>query len=96
MNYCISKKAITDLTEIWYYTANKWSNIQADKYYNELIESFETIANNFEIGKPADNIKIGFRKLKINSHFVYFNKNISGIAEIKRILHQKMDVERHF
>jgi toxin ParE1/3/4 len=96
MNYHISKRAATDLTEIWFYTANKWSNIQADKYYNELIESFETIATNFETGKPADNIKIGFRKLKINSHFVYFNKSKTGTIEIKRVLHQKMDVERHF
>lgn len=96
MNYNISKRAAIDLTEIWYYTTKKWSNTQADKYYDELIELFETIANDFEIGKPADNIKIGYRKIKINSHFVYFNRNKSGIVEIKRILHQKMDVERHF
>ena len=95
MNYHISKRAIADLTEIWYYTAHKWSSIQADKYYNELFESIEKLNLNFEITKPADNIKFGYRKLKVNSHFIYFTKSKNGIIEIKRILHQKMDVEKH-
>jgi len=34
--YKLSNKAVDDLTQIWNYTFNKWSEKQADKYYNML------------------------------------------------------------
>lgn len=33
-----TKKAKIDLEEIWEYTYETWSEKQADRYYNELIE----------------------------------------------------------
>ena len=36
-NYFFSKKAVEDLSEIWNYTYDAWSESQADKYYNLLI-----------------------------------------------------------
>jgi len=35
--YRISKKAVSDLEEIWLYTAEKWSVLQADRYYSLLL-----------------------------------------------------------
>ena len=31
----LTNKAVEDLTEIWNYTYDKWSEYQADKYYQK-------------------------------------------------------------
>lgn len=36
-NYNLTHKAVFDLNSIWEYTAKKWSEYQADKYYNVLV-----------------------------------------------------------
>ena len=46
-NYRISNLAIQDLNSIWYYSFEKWSRKQADKYYRELISEIENVAKNF-------------------------------------------------
>jgi toxin ParE1/3/4 len=42
--YLITKKAVHDLSEIWEYTVDTWSEKQADKYYNLHLDSFQQIA----------------------------------------------------
>ena len=44
--YKLTQKAVEDLSKIWEYTFEVWSEQQADKYYNELISSCEVIAEN--------------------------------------------------
>ena len=43
-NYMLTNKAVEDLTGIWDYTLKKWSEQQADKYYEMLIDTFKKIA----------------------------------------------------
>jgi len=42
--YFITKKAVEDLSSIWDYTFETWSEKQADEYYSSLIRAFESIA----------------------------------------------------
>ena len=37
--YELTNKAVEDLTGIWEYTIEKWSEQQADRYYNLLLDS---------------------------------------------------------
>mgnify|MGYP003116567677 CR=1 FL=1 len=46
--YRISKEAINDLNSIWFFTFQKWSKEQADRYYDLIIEEINFIANNTE------------------------------------------------
>jgi toxin ParE1/3/4 len=43
--YQLTNKAVEDLTRIWDYTFDKWSEKQADKYYEMLLENFQHIAD---------------------------------------------------
>ena len=36
--YILTNRAVDDLSEIWTYTYDVWSEKQADKYYNMLLE----------------------------------------------------------
>ena len=90
--YRISKLAILDLEKIWVYTLENWSKDQADRYLSLLIDEIKYLADNFEIGKNMDYIKIGYKSSKVKSHLIFYKK-VDGIIEIIRILHQRMDIE---
>ena len=91
-NYAITNKAVSDLDEIWLFTADKWSVQQADRYYNLIIQEIEYICSNDEAGKPMDHIRKGYRAAKIKSHFIFY-RIVDEAVEIIRILHERMDVE---
>ncbi len=44
--YKLTNKAVEDLTHIWNYTFEKWSENQADTYYNMLLENCKELAGN--------------------------------------------------
>ena len=93
--YLISKQAIDDLNIIWVYTLHKWSKEQADRYYDLIIEEIEFVANNFMIGKSAEQTRKNYRVTKVKSHLIFYRKGDNEIVEIVRILHQKMSIEKH-
>lgn len=90
----ISKQAIDDLNDIWFYTFSKWSKEQADRYYNLIIGEIEFIADNFPIGKSAEQVRTNYRVKKIKSYLIFYRKVEDEIIEIVRILHQRMDFKK--
>jgi len=92
--YILTNKAISDLSDIWNYTFKVWSENQADKYYQMLIDSFQKIADNPQIGKNYEGITDYLYGLKVGRHIIFYRK-IQGDEtniEITRILHEKMDL----
>lgn len=51
VEYKLTNKAVDDLSKIWEYTFEVWSENQADKYYDGLILNCEEIAKNPDLGK---------------------------------------------
>lgn len=94
MKYIISREAINDLDGIWLYTSKKWSVKQADRYLNWIIDGVEYLTNNPEAGKDYSNIKEGYFRFRVKSHFIFYKINSHKEAiEIIRILHQRMDID---
>jgi toxin ParE1/3/4 len=91
--YRISEKAISDLEKIWLYTLNKWSREQADRYHNLIIDEIDYIADNFDLCRRVDYIRVGYRMSKVKSHLIFYKKTDDNIIEIIRILHQNLDIE---
>jgi len=56
--YFLSKKAIEDLSGIWNYHLETWSEDQADKYYNMLIAVCQQLSDEQE-KLPGENNSIG-------------------------------------
>lgn len=92
--YRISEQAIDDLNDIWTYTFHKWSKEQADRYYDVIIGEIKFVADNFMIGKSAEQTRKNYRYSKIKSHLIFYRKTENGIVEIVRILHQRMDLKK--
>jgi toxin ParE1/3/4 len=91
--YVLSNKAVEDLSEIWEYTYETWSEGQADKYYDLLTNSFGEIVQNPELGKSYTEIDSAIWGLRVGKHIVFYRVVKSGDIEIVRILHQRMDLK---
>ena len=91
--YKLTNQAVEDLTNIWEYTFEKWSEKQAESYYKMLVENFEHIAENPNIGKSYNEIKEELFGLKANRHIIFYRKLINNPIEITRILHEQMDLK---
>ena len=94
LDFKISNLAVEDLDNIWEYTVEQWSKEQANRYYSEIFLAIDKICENLNIGKPIDEIKKGHRRTNVKSHKIIYKVKETTIY-IDRILHQKMDIEKH-
>lgn len=92
-SYRLTNKAVEDLTKIWEYTFEKWSEKQADKYYEMLLEHCQHIADDPKIGKKYDGVKDELSGIKANRHIIFYRTLIDQPIEITRILHERMDLQ---
>ena len=95
-NYYLTNRAVEDLSEIWNYTIDEWSEAQADKYYHALIDCFHDLAENPEIGKDYEGIAKDLLGFLVNKHLVFYRRIHPGLIEITRILHGRMDLKVRF
>ncbi len=94
-NYRFTNKAVEDLTAIWTYTLENWSEKQADKYYNLLLESCNELAKNPALGKKYEIISEGILGHKSGAHILFYVLLSKNQIEIVRILHGRMDLKRN-
>jgi toxin ParE1/3/4 len=94
MKYKISLLAKQDLENIWLYTFETWSNEQADRYLNLIIDEIEYVAQKPDSGFDFSFVRKGYYRSRIKSHFIFYRiDQKDDIVEIIRILHQRMDIE---
>ena len=94
MRYKISEEAGRDIENIWLYTFESWSIEQADRYFNIIMDEIEYIAENPESGKDYNEVRKGYFRSRIKSHFIFYKINRKAdVIEIIRILHQRMDID---
>ncbi|MBS1572799.1 MAG: type II toxin-antitoxin system RelE/ParE family toxin [Bacteroidetes bacterium] len=94
MKYKISIEAKNDIEKIWLYTFENWSIEQADRYFDLIMDEIEYIAENPASGKDFSDVRKGYLRTRIKSHFIFYkeNKKLKEV-EIIRVLHQRMDIE---
>ena len=91
--YRLSPRAAADLEDIWLYSFQNWSAEQADRYILSVIEALASLAAGRKAGRPVD-IRQGYLKYAVGSHLIFYR--LSGeFLDVIRVLHQRMDVERH-
>lgn len=94
MKYVISVEATKDLENIWLYTFENWSQEQADRYFNLIIDEIENITKDPSSGKDYSYIKEGYFRSQVKSHFIFYRINTKKKEiEVIRILHQQMDIK---
>ncbi len=92
--YTLTNKAVEDLGDIWNYTFDRWSEQQADEYYQLLLDACQEAADNPQIGKKYDEIHSELKGIRRGKHVVFFRNLLEQEVEISRILHGRMDLKR--
>ncbi len=91
--YFLSNKAVDDLSKIWDYTYEVWSENQADKYYYELLQDCQELSENQNLGRNYIEIDIGIYGYKSGQHIIFYRKLNELEIEIVRFLHSRMDLK---
>lgn len=91
--YYFTNKAVEDLTKIYEYTFEFWSEKQADKYYEALIDFCQLIAENPNIGKNYTEINPEFFGFLANKHIIFYRILNPTTIEVERILGAEMDLK---
>lgn len=89
----LTNKAVEDLSKIWDYTFEAWSERQADNYYETLISNCKEIVDNPNIGRNYDGITKNLLGIKVNQHIIFYRTSNDNYVEITRILHERMDLK---
>jgi toxin ParE1/3/4 len=90
----LTPAAEADLASIWHYTKKQWSAEQADRFVDVIYASFEDLLRSPQSASSCDHIRKGYRRLRVERHFIYFYVTASGICVV-RILHDRMDTPKH-
>lgn len=91
--FLISEKAVLDLTKIWEYTYEVWSENQADKYYELLIEACQEISKHPDMGRNYDEIEKNILGFSVGKHIIFYQEIKPSAILIVRILHERMDLK---
>ncbi len=91
--YRFTNKAVEDLTDIWNYTADSWSERQADIYYEMLTGFCQDIADNPAFGKNYDEIAEELHGFRTGKHIIFYRVISQDEIEVIRILYGSMDLK---
>jgi toxin ParE1/3/4 len=88
-----SPAAESDIDGIWNYSADTWGPDQADRYTDEIRDACHALARGQKRGRAVD-VRPGYLKFSTGSHVIYYRDHGNRL-EIVRILHGRMEVNRH-
>ena len=92
-NYILANKAVEDLSSIWNYSFEVWSESQADKYYYMLLDSCQELADEKVFGKSYEEINKDILGFRVGQHIIFYRKLKGNKIEIARIFHSRMDLK---
>ena len=90
----LSPKAQSDLAEIWDFTTENWGTARAEGYVRAIRKACNGLCDGSSDSTAIDHVRQGYRKRIVGSHLLLFRETDDTIAVI-RILHQRMDPDRH-
>lgn len=93
-SYQLTTRAVDDLSDIWNYTFDTWSETQADRYYQMLLGHFQDIADGLMVGKLYADIIPGLFGSVIGQHIIFYRRVQEDLIEIVRILQNRMDLRK--
>ena len=92
-SYRLTPLAEADLEDIWQYTFLQWSPEQADAYVRGIVSAIAGLARGDKVGLRTD-VGPEYWKYHVGLHVIYFRQSEESV-DVIRILHGRMDVERH-
>jgi toxin ParE1/3/4 len=90
----VSPRARDDMVRIATYTLSMWGEAQMSRYIDGLHARFAELARFPVLGRPRDEMAPGYRSIVQGAHVVFYRTTARELV-IVRILHGRMDPDRH-
>ena len=90
----VSPRARRDLIEIWLYTFKRWGDAQADRYLGDLVRDIRQLAEEPDRGRTRDAIRADYWSIHVGRHVAFYTFTDSTV-NVRRVLHDQMDVDLH-
>ncbi|MET4101354.1 toxin ParE1/3/4 [Roseovarius sp. MBR-78] len=68
----LSRKAETDLRDIWTYSADRWGRDRANGYLDTIRAAIVGLCDDSTPSRPADDVLPACRKVSVGRHVVLF------------------------
>ncbi len=94
-NVNLTPCAKADLHNIWRYTVDTWSEVQADKYVRAVLDRCEWLATQPRIGKHRPDVAPDYYCFVQGQHVIFYLIRESTI-DIIGIPHRQMDIVQFF
>lgn len=91
--YFLTNRAVEDLSKIWDYTFEVWSENQAEKYYYMLLDACQELAEEKLPGKSYVEVSQDLLGFRVGQHIIFYRRLKASKIEIARILHSRMDLK---
>ena len=91
----LSRKAVEDLKDIGRHTTKQWGREQRNRYLGQLDSQFQALAADPDRGRECSHIREGYRRYPSGRHVIYYRQLSADRIEIVRVLHDRMEPERH-
>jgi len=95
LSFHLTAKAKADLKWIGRYTLKKWGREQRNRYLKKIDDAFHELSQHPGKGRNCDDILEGYQKCDIGKHFIFYRTTVPRHIEIVRILHGRMNLEKH-
>ena len=92
--FLLTPAAQADIDHTWDYTAEHWSTDQADRYTDDIRDACRDLAAGRNRGRIAT-VRAGYLKYSVGAHVLFYRVEATTFV-IVRILHSRMDADRHF
>ena len=89
----LTNNAVKDLSDIWNYTFETWSESQADKYYKLILNACAAIAKKPLQGKVYEEVYPDLKGKKTSKHIIFYRIMDDKSIEVTRILHERMELK---
>lgn len=93
-SYQLTTRAVDDLSDIWNYTFDTWSEPRLNRYYQMLLGHCQDITDGLVVGKPYSDVIDDLFGSAIGQHIFFYHRVQEDLKEIVRILHGRMDLRR--
>src|ERR1043165_3302083 len=80
--FILTNKAVEDLSAIWNYTFEAWSEKQADKYYYMLLDFCQDLADGKIAGKHYPEVHEEISGVKAGRHIIFYRQLKSKNIEV--------------
>ena len=92
--YRVSEQSRSDLDDIWLYIASD-NRTAADRFIDELVGKFQTLATQPGIGRSRDELAESLRSFPVGNYVIFYRALADGI-EIVRVLSGFRDIPNVF